>query len=56
VRKYKSERNISLKDRLKKLTVYGTTNMESALEDLENVCGADRVLFVFNEKYGLDIE
>jgi valyl-tRNA synthetase len=51
VRKYKSEKNISLKERLKKLTIYNPINLETTREDIENVCGVDSITFITDREY-----
>ncbi|MDR1425408.1 MAG: valine--tRNA ligase [Rickettsiales bacterium] len=55
VRKYKSEKGISLKETLEKLTIHGLTGLESAREDIENVCNTPSVIFLDDTEYRLEI-
>jgi valyl-tRNA synthetase len=56
VRRYKSEKNISLREKLKKLTIHSTIGLESVLEDLENVCNTERIIVVPAREYALNFE
>jgi valyl-tRNA synthetase len=51
VRKHKSERNVSLKEKLGKLTIYSPTDLEVAREDIENVCNASDITLIADRKY-----
>ncbi|MDR3078603.1 MAG: valine--tRNA ligase [Rickettsiales bacterium] len=56
VRRYKSERNISLKEKLKKLTIRSEVSLETVIEDLENVCGAEEILSIPAGSYALEFD
>jgi valyl-tRNA synthetase len=50
VRKFKSEKNISMKTTVKKLRVARVSGIEKFLEDLANVCNAKEIELVTEEK------
>jgi valyl-tRNA synthetase len=51
VRKYKSEKNISIKETIDNIEVYTTFQPEDdIIEDLKNVCSINNIKFVVNDK------
>ncbi|MBU6338580.1 MAG: valine--tRNA ligase [Rickettsiales bacterium] len=50
VRKFKSEKNISMKTTVKKLIVSSKVDLSEISEDLKNVCNAENLEFVNSEK------
>jgi hypothetical protein len=46
VRKFKSEKNISMKTTVKKLRVNSPKNLSTIAEDLKNVCNAEELELV----------
>jgi valyl-tRNA synthetase len=54
VRKYKSEKNVSLKEKLEKLKVCAPYNLSSVVDDIENVCNVKNLTIVVGESYSVD--
>ena len=48
VRKYKSDKNISIKEKIEKIDVYTplAEQMSSIVEDLKNVCNVNNIDFI----------
>ena len=56
VRKYKSGKNMSMKDMVKKIEIHSPNNLESVIEDIKNVCNIDSVDVIRSDNYTIKIE
>ncbi len=56
IRKYKSEKNVSMKDIIEEVAIYSPYNLESVIEDIKNVCNITSVNVVINDNYAIKIE
>jgi valyl-tRNA synthetase len=54
VRKYKSDKNISIKEIIEKITVHSDVDIKGIVEDLKNVCNVGAIEVVKGE-FGVDI-
>ena len=43
VRRYKSEKNISIKEVVEKITVYTNVDVSACVDDLKNVCNGGKI-------------
>lgn len=56
IRKYKSEKNMSMKDIIEKTEIHSPYNLESVIEDIKNVCNITSVNVVKADNYTIKIE
>ncbi|MDR2077672.1 MAG: valine--tRNA ligase [Rickettsiales bacterium] len=56
VRKYKSEKNISLKEKLEKLNICSPQDLTSVVDEIENVCGVKKLTVARGAGYSIDFE
>ncbi|MDR2778279.1 MAG: valine--tRNA ligase [Rickettsiales bacterium] len=54
VRKYKSERNFSLKEKLEGLKICALCDLTSVISEIENVCNTKNVTITRGKNYGVD--
>ena len=54
VRKYKSEKNISIKEVVEKITVYTNVDVSACVDDLKNVCNVGNIVLEHNSKYTIE--
>ena len=54
VRKYKSDKNVSIKEILKSIDIYGKFGFdEGVIEDLKNVCNIEIINFIYDNNYNI---
>ena len=56
VRKYKSERNMSIKDSLKTVDIYSNIGLNNVIEDIKNVCSITNVNVIISKDYSIKIK
>ena len=56
VRKYKSERNMSIKDSLETVDIYSNIGLNNVIEDIKNVCSITNVNVIISKDYSIKIK
>ena len=54
VRKYKSEKNISIKEIIESIEVYCNYDLSGVLEDLKNVCNVNNIIILNSEEFKIN--
>lgn len=56
IRKYKSEKNISIKEPINKVVIYTNCELNNVLDDIKNVCNINFIKIIIEKNYRIEIE